>query len=43
MACDIIYMCNLKYDTNEFMQQKQTHKHRKKTYGYQKAKGVRER
>ena len=26
-------MWNLKYDTNEFMKQKQTHRHREKTYG----------
>ena len=37
----ITYMWNLKYDTNDlFTKQKQTHKHRKQTYGYQRGKGV---
>ena len=36
----ITYMWNLKYDTNELiMKQKQTHRHRKQTYGYYKGKG----
>ena len=39
---DITYMWNLKYDTNELMKQKQTHRHRKQTYSYQKGKGVEE-
>ena len=34
-------MCNLKYDTNELLltKQKETHRHRKQTYGYQRGKG----
>ena len=36
---DIIYMWNLKYDANEFIKQKQTHRHRKQTYDYQRGKG----
>ena len=32
-------MWNLKYDTNKFItKQKQIHRHRKQTYGYQKGK-----
>ena len=30
---------NLKYDTNLFTKQKQTHRHRKQTYGYQRGNG----
>ena len=37
---DITYMWNVKYDTNELTKQKQTHRHRKQIYGYQKGKGV---
>ena len=37
---DIIYMWNLKYDANEFIKQKQTHRHRKQTYDYQAGKEV---
>ena len=33
---DITYMWNLKYDANEFIKQKQTHRHRKQTFGYQR-------
>ena len=36
---DITYMWNLKYNTNELAKQKQTHRHRKQTYGYQRGKG----
>ena len=33
-------MWNLKNDTNELIyKQKQTHRHRKQTYGYQRGKG----
>ena len=36
---DITYMWNLKYETNELItKQKQTHGHRKQTYGYQRGK-----
>ena len=38
---DITYTWNLKYDTNDlFTKQKQAHRHRKPTRGYQKGKGV---
>ena len=38
--CDITYMWNLKYDTDDlFTKQKQTHRHRKQAYSYQKEKG----
>ena len=34
---DITYMGNLKNNTNEFIiKQKQTHRHSKQTYGYQR-------
>ena len=33
-------MWNPKYDTNELMKQKQTQRHRKQTYGYQRGKVV---
>ena len=36
---DIPHMWNLKYDTNELTKQKQTHRHRKQTYSYQRGKG----
>ena len=37
ILCDITYMWNLKYDTNELIyKQKQTHRHRKQTYGHQR-------
>ena len=40
---DIIYMWNLKNNTNElFTKQKQTHKHRKQSCGYQRVRGERE-
>ena len=32
-------MWNLKYDTNELTKQKQTHRHRKQIYGYQRVRG----
>ena len=36
----ILLTCNLKNNTNEFIyKQKQTHRHRKQTYGYQRRKG----
>ena len=38
IPCDITYMWNVKYDTNELTKQKQTHRHRKQIYGYQKGK-----
>ena len=31
---DITYIWNLKYDTNLFTKQKQTHRHRRQNYGY---------
>ena len=38
---DITYMWNLKNDTNELIaKQKQTHRHRKQTYGYQRGQRV---
>ena len=38
---DIIYMWNLKYDTNELIYKIETDSgHRKQTYGYQRGKGV---
>ena len=40
ISYDVIYMWNLKYDTNLFRKQKQTHRYRKQTYGYQRGKGV---
>ena len=42
MPYDITYMWNLKHDTNEliFKKQKQPHRHRKQTHGYQRRKGV---
>ena len=40
---DAIQRSNLKYARNEFMKQKQTHRQRKQTYGYQKGEGVEER
>ena len=43
---DTTYMWNLKYDTNELIyqttKQKQTHRHRKQIYGYQRGKRVEE-
>ena len=37
ISYDITYMLNVKYDTvNIYMKQKQTNKHRKQTYGYQR-------
>ena len=36
---DVTYMWNLKNDTNELIKQKQTHRHKKKSYGYQRGKG----
>ena len=33
--CDITHMGGLKYDTDELMKQKQTHRHREQTYGCQ--------
>ena len=34
---DITYVCNIKKnDTNELKKQKQTHRHRKQIYGYQR-------
>ena len=39
ISCDITYMWNIEYDTNELIyKQKQTHRHRKQTYGYQRGK-----
>ena len=39
ISYDITYMWNLKYDINElFTKQKQTHRHRKQTHGYQRGK-----
>ena len=37
ISCDITYMWNLKkmIQMNLFTKQKQTHRHRKQTYGYQ--------
>ena len=36
-------MRNLKCDTNELVyKKKETHRHRKQIYGYQRGKGVRE-
>ena len=40
ISYDVIYTWNLKYDTNLFRKQKQTHRYRKQTYGYQRGKGV---
>ena len=38
---DITYIWGLKYDTNELiLNQKQTHRHSKQTYGYQNRKGL---
>ena len=36
MLYDTIYMWNLE---NMFIQQNQTHRHRKQTYGYQRGRG----
>ena len=36
-------MWNLKYDANEFIKQKQTHRHRRQIYGYQRRKGKRDK
>ena len=37
---DVTYLWNLKYDKmNLFTKQKQTHRHRKQTHGYQRGKG----
>ena len=37
-------MLNLKKkDTNLFTKQKETYRHRKQTYGYQRGKGVRDK
>ena len=39
MSCGITYTCNLKNDTNELIfQEKQTHRHRKEIFRYQKGK-----
>ena len=35
---DVTYMWNLKNNTNEYTKQKQTHRLRKQTYGYQRGK-----
>ena len=42
ISYDIIYMWNLKkmIQMNLFTKQKQTHRHRKQTYGYQRGKRV---
>ena len=37
---DIIYMWNLKYDTNLPMKQKQAHRHRKQTCGCQEGRWI---
>ena len=37
---DITYMWNLNYDTNLFTRLKQTHRHKKQTYGHQSGKRV---
>ena len=38
---DITYMWNIKYEANELiMKQKQTHRHGKKTYDYERGKRV---
>ena len=43
IAYHIIYMWNLKYDTKKLIyKQKQTHRHGKQTYDYQRGKGVEE-
>ena len=34
ILCDITYMWNLKIKLNLYIKQKQTHRHRKQTYGY---------
>ena len=41
ISYDITYMWNLKkmIQMNLFTKQKQTHRHRKQTYGYQRGKG----
>ena len=40
---DMTSMRNLKCDTNELVyKKKETHRHRKQIYGYQRGKGVRE-
>ena len=40
ISYDITYMCNLKkmIQMNLFTKQKQTHRHRKQIYGYQRGK-----
>ena len=38
VSCDMAYIPTLKTDTNELIKQKQTHRHRKQTDGYQMAK-----
>ena len=40
IPCDITHMGGLKYDTNELMKQKQTHRHREQTYGCQGGREV---
>ena len=35
---DITYLWNLKNDINELIKQKQGHRHRKQSYGYQRKK-----
>ena len=37
---DITYMLHLKYDTNQHMRQKQTHRHREQTWGCQQGREV---
>jgi len=43
ISYDMSYIWNLKKknDTNLFAKQKQTHRHRKQTYGYQRGRGRR--
>ena len=43
ISYDTTYMWNLKNNTNELTKQKQTLRHRKQTYGYQRGKGVRDK
>jgi len=36
---DVTYKWNLRYDTNLHMKEKQTHRHRKQSHGYQGGQG----
>ena len=43
ISYDMAYMCNLKkmIQMNLFTKQKQTHRHKRQTYGYQRGRGWR--